>query len=394
MTVSPPVNWPHRHNELPKEVFVRPDVFDAELERVFYGPQWHPVAHAAELPDNGDFKTFQLGKIPLLVNRDSAGELHVFFNACTHRGTQVETSPRGNKTSFQCPYHRWRFGDKGDLVSCPRKAEGYPAEFAMADYGLRKPRMATFKGLIFVTLSDQTPELDTYLGDIKQTLAEIMGGDGQLKLIGYQKARYDANWKAYNDSDSYHAPLLHGAFRWMNWEGGKGTQIVDFAQGHICSRSKMTAPADGGASLLRDPSLLEFRTSDPAVVGSMVVKLFPLFVAVKHFDVINLRFAIAPSVGETEVHYAYFARASDPPDLVQHRVRQASNLLGPCGFISMEDAAVFNRIQIGSHTPGTIAFQKGVTFPQELEFKQNDESAQLVRWERYRQVMGFEREAA
>jgi phenylpropionate dioxygenase-like ring-hydroxylating dioxygenase large terminal subunit len=296
---------------------------------------------------------------------------------------------------FGCPYHRWSFDGNGELKSCPRKGQGYAPWFSYEQYALKRPRMALFKGLVFVTLSEDTPELDAYLGEVKGTLADIMGGDGRLRLIGYQKARYDVNWKGYNDSDSYHAALLHGAFRWMNWEGGQGTQVVDAVRGHIGTSSQMSPPADKGASLLKDPSLLAFEATDPAE-GSRVLKLFPLFVAVKHFDVMNLRFANPVNVGQTDVQYAYFSHEDDTPEMVEHRIRQASNLLGPCGFVTMEDAAVFNRVQIGSGSPGVAEFQKGVgmEFPRHMDFMQNDESSQLVRWDYYRRVMGFEREPA
>jgi anthranilate 1,2-dioxygenase large subunit len=68
-------------------------------------------------------------------------------------------------------------------------------------------------------------------------------------------------------------------------------------------------------------------------------------------------------------------------------------LLGPSGFISLEDGAVFNRAHIGSRTAGTVAFQKGFTGPIQapIEVKKDDESSNLIRWERYRQSMGFDR---
>lgn len=390
---SQPVVWPSRFSQVPKAVFVRQDVFDAELQRILYGAEWHPVAHESEIPNRGDFKTFVHGEVPLLINRDGDGEIHVFFNTCTHRGTQLETEQRGNKLLFECPYHRWSFSATGALRSCPRRGEGYSPGFSYDRYPLKRPRVERFMGLIFISMSAETPDLDSYLGDVKQTLADIMGGDGRLKHIGYQKALYDVNWKGYNDSDSYHAALLHGAFRWMNWESGRGTQIVDLERGHIGTSSQLSPPADKGASLLKDPSLLEFKATDPNE-GSRVVKLFPLFVAVKHFDVINLRFANPVGVGQTDVQYAYFAHADDSPEMVRHRIRQASNLLGPCGFITMEDAAVFNRIQIGSHTPGCAEFQKGVgsELASDMNFVQNDESSQLLRWDYYRRTMGFAQE--
>jgi hypothetical protein len=94
------------------------------------------------------------------------------------------------------------------------------------------------------------------------------------------------------------------------------------------------------------------------------------------------------------VHYAYFGQADDDEAMLRHRVRQASNLLGPSGFISLEDGAVFNRIHVGSRTAGNVAFQKGVTGPiaAPIQIKKDDESANLIRWEHYRQTMGFARD--
>src|SRR3546814_6181318 len=82
--------------------------------------------------------------------------------------------------------------------------------------------------------------------------------------------------------------------------------------------------------------------------------------------------------------------------MVRHRLRQSSNLLGPSGLISMEDASIFHRIHIGNHTPGAAIFQKGVRDKEKIEdeFLQNDESGNLPRWEYYREIMGFERRAA
>ncbi len=387
--VEPEVRWPARYNEIPKEVFVRKDVFELELERIFHGPEWHPVGHEGEIPNPGDFKTFSVGRVPLIINRDQQGEVNVFYNACSHRGNQLETRLHGNRTEFECPYHRWLFDSSGNLAGCPNYREFKPG-FDKRDYPLSRPRTASFKGLIFVTFSETTPDIDSFLGDIRSTLGEALGEDGRLRLIGYQRVTYRTNWKAYCDNDGYHAPLLHRAFKMLNWQGGKGRQYATRERGHMGFESELTAPTE--VSMLKDNSIIAFEGVDPSK-GSRVIELFPFFIATKHLDTINLRFAIARSVDETEVHYAFFHHLDDSESLKRHRIRQSSNLLGPCGLISMEDASVFHRVHVGNHTPGTVEFQKGVKTVDHLDFdfKQNDETGNLPRWEYYRSVMGFER---
>ncbi|MGK2943082.1 MAG: aromatic ring-hydroxylating oxygenase subunit alpha [Immundisolibacter sp.] len=384
-----PVRWPAKINEIPKEIFDREDIFRLELERIFYGPEWHPVAHNGEIPNVGDYKTFHLGERPLLIVHGQDGQVRVFYNACAHRGTLLETNNRGNKSEFECPYHRWLFDNTGVLRGCPGK-EDFSPSFTMESSGLAQVRSAEVGGLIFATVHDDTPDIDSWLGRTREPLMKLLGGDGRLRLLGYQKVSYDCNWKAYVDNDGYHAPLLHLAFKMLNWQGGQGSQYAT-ENGHIAFESELKVPSN--PDFLKDPSLVAFKGSHTSK-GSVIVSLNPLTVMTKHLDMINVRFAIARSLLKTEVHYAYFSHADDDADMVRHRLRQSSNMLGPCGMVSMEDASIFLRVQQGNRTPGNAVFQKGVKQEHGMwfDFKQNDEAGNLPKWDYYRRVMGFVRE--
>ena len=383
-----PVIWPAKANHVPKEVFVRPDIFEEELRRIFYGPEWLLVAHESEIPNQGDFKTSRVGQVPLLITRDRENRVNVLYNSCSHRGAQVETAPMGNKFRFACPYHRWSYDSAGRLVGCPNKPGDYPDNFDRSDYPLARPRTALVHGLVMVTFSEAAPPIDVYLEGLHDSIAEVLAGNGRLRLLGYQKVLLKANWKTYADNDTYHAGLLHAAFRMLNWQGGKGYQEAN-ARGHRVYVGELSLPE--AVDRLHDPSLIEHRSGGDLSRGSVSVRFFPVSGMTRHLDSISIRFANPLSIDETEVHYTYFAHIDDDEDLIRHRVRQASNLLGPCGLVSMEDAAVFHRLHSGSRTPGDAVFQMGVTDEYEIpsEFGQNDESSNLPGWEYYRKVMGF-----
>ena len=240
-------------------------------------------------------------------------------------------------------------------------------------------------------MSEMTPPLPEWLGASKQVLREALRG-GEIRFLGYQKVSYKANWKTISDNDSFHGPLLHKAFSLLNWQGGLGSQQIDAERGHVayCGEVK---PVSESQQLIKDYSLLSYDESDPFDGDSRMVVLYPVVAVVKHLDVINIRFTIPRSVDDTEVHFAYYSHLDDDCDLIRQRVRQSSNLLGPCGIVSMEDASVFHRLHIGCSTPGNAVFQKGVkSFDQlDLDLTQNDEAGNLVRWEHYRKTMGFER---
>ena len=386
-----PFKWPARYAEVPKEVFVRPDLFDEELRRIFYSNQWIAVGHAAEVPNEGDFKTFSVGRVPLIINRDMEGQVRVFYNSCTHRGTQLETATRGNRRTFSCPYHRWAFNPSGALIGTPNRPGDFPECFDRGDYGLRGPAVALVHGMIFVCLGDAPPPIEQYLEGITDQIAAALGGDGNLILLGYQKVLYRANWKTYADNCNYHAGLLHTAFRLLNWSGGRGVQFAN-SRGQRGHTSEISLPKS--TDLLKDPSIISLKSHFDTQSGSVNTRFFPVSGISRHMDSINIRFANAISVDETEVHYTYFARVGDSDDLIKHRIRQASNLLGPCGMVSMEDAAVFHRVHVGSHTPGVSVFLKGASDANVLPstFGQADEAANMPFWEYYRSLMGFDRE--
>lgn len=387
--VSVPIQWPREFNKVPKDVFHRDDVYRLELERIFNGPEWFPLAHVCEIPKRGDFKTMKMGEVPVMVVHGSDGEIRVFTNSCPHRGTQLTTCTRGNAKTIECPYHRWGFDTCGKLLGAPGMRD-FPPDFRKEDYGLRPVRSSMAHGVVFATSDVLAPELDEYLGDTKPYIATALGEGRPLKLLGYQKVIYDTNWKEYSDNEGYHAPLLHSAFRLLKWQGGQGLQFLTPRAHKVISADLQHAPDSG---YLADHSLIEARDRS-TTPKSVIVSLFPLTIIVRHLDVLSLRYAMPISPDKTEVHYTYFGPEDDDEETSRHRIRQASNLLGPSGLISLEDGAVFNRLHVGSHTGGTVEFQKGVRdrmAPPEV-LQQNDEAGNLIRWERYRSAMGFERE--
>jgi len=388
--------WPASENEVPKEVFSRDDIYQRELVRLFAGPVWHVAAHRAELPKRNDFKTTWIANTPILVIQGADGVVRAFHNACSHRGVMLETRRRGHASEFECPYHRWLFDDQGRLRACPAEKDFIPG-FDKAGNGLAQLRCEEFLGLIFVTLNAATPPLREYLKGLEPGLETVLMGDGDCQLLGYHKTLIDANWKLYRDNDGYHTPLLHKAFTWLNWQGGKGSQIIT-EHGHMAVTADLKPLADTG--VLHDPRLLEFKAAIRAggegpQAKTAVIVVSPGTLISKALDLPIIRYVLPKGVDRTEIHWTFIAHRNDDPEMLQHRIRQA-NLMGPSAMISLEDAAVFNRAQKATATqPPNTQFVKGYRPGMNLaEAGQNDEVGNLAWWELYRRQMGFARGAA
>lgn len=368
--------------DLPKEIFSDPDVYREELDRFFYGPYWHPVAHRAELTERNAFRTCWLAEIPLIVVRDADDCIRVFVNSCTHRGTQLEPRRCGVAERFECPYHRWRFKNDGRFIGGPGRPL-FRSDFNPQDFALRELQVVEWLGLIFVTMAERAPTIEEFLGAYAGPLGVALVDDGDLRLLGYQTVVFQSNWKSYADNDLYHAPLLHRAFKLLNWQGGNGEVVVSEPYGHFTGLYESQPYEDNG--FLADPSLVTRMGQDTRSLAGI---LRPVTAIVRHVDTINIRYARPLGVNRTEVRYAYYGHASDDEQLTRHRVRQASNLLGPNGFITIEDGAVFNRVEATARDGGYQRFVVGIGRPMS-EASQNDELGNTAWWSHYREVMGF-----
>jgi len=88
--------WSDDVRVVPKAAFASEELYQLELERIFLGPIWHALAHIAEIPNPGDFKSTYLGETPILLVHQKDGQIKAFYNACTHRGTLLETRACGH----------------------------------------------------------------------------------------------------------------------------------------------------------------------------------------------------------------------------------------------------------------------------------------------------------
>src|SRR3546814_4551106 len=98
--------WPANFNEIPKEIFVRQDLYQAEIARIFRRAEWHPVAHESEVPHPGDYKTCNIVDVPLLIIRGDDDRDRAFFNAYSHRTTPIDVNTSGKDRKSKRPNTR------------------------------------------------------------------------------------------------------------------------------------------------------------------------------------------------------------------------------------------------------------------------------------------------
>lgn len=391
-------------------MFQRDDVLALEQARVFEGPAWSFLGLEADVPNPGDFRTTWLGSMPVVISRDTDGEIYAFENRCAHRGALLVLDDFGNAKEHTCVYHAWRYDLKGDLQSVAfqngvQGKGGMPETFKCADHSPRKLRVATFCGLVFGSLHDDVPPFDEYLGEeVAARLERVL--NRPVEVIGRFTQALPNNWKLYaeNVRDTYHASLLHTFFTTfgitrLTQEGGV---FISEGGGHHASAS-YSRVLDGAESAYSQQAIRsendELKIEDLSMLESVdeigdgivlqILSVFPGFVLQQIHNCIAVRQIVPTGPDTTDLHWTYLGYADDTPEMRTLRLKQ-SNLVGPAGFVSMEDGAVGGFVQRGIGAAGALesVIELGGHECQTQEFRATEASIRGF-WHAYRTHMGI-----
>jgi salicylate 5-hydroxylase large subunit len=358
-------DWPQEGvTRLPYWVYSDPEIYAREQERIFRGPNWSYVALEAEIPLPGDFKRTFIGDRSVLVLRDRDGGINVVENRCAHRGVQLCQKHLGNNRELMCPYHQWTYDLSGRLMGVPfrrgiKGQGGMPAEFTLEDHGLRRLSVARRHGVVFASFATEIEPLEEYLGTAILALFDRVFDGRKLSVLGYSRQLTPANWKLMveNIKDPYHASLLHvfllsfGLFR----SDQPNITVIDPSGRHaagISSRGEQKRTADNSEmkSLIEDLKLQGTSMLEPVKefpeYTIVLMTVWPNLIIQQQSNTLAMRQIITKGPGAFELAWTFFGYESDDAEMTKRRLRQA-NLMGPSGFVSMDDSEVMAMAQHG-----------------------------------------------
>lgn len=200
---------------LPGAFFSDDALYEAELEYIF-ARHWIFLATGAEIPEGGDYRTYQIGHYPIFLLRRDDGAIVGFHNTCRHRGSRILQQAAGIAgATLMCPYHRWTYDLDGHVIGC-----GGTGEIARSQPPLKALHVRQIEGLVFVCLADEPP------ADIEEMRRRITPYLAPHAVTNTKVAKQDdviehGNWKLTieNNRECFHCAghpeLLNSLFEFL-----------------------------------------------------------------------------------------------------------------------------------------------------------------------------------
>jgi anthranilate 1,2-dioxygenase large subunit len=273
---------------------------------------------------------------------------------------------RGNADRHVCLYHRWCYSSAGELTGLPfrkglRGEGGMPEDFDMLAVSPQRLKVANCHGMLFGTFSERTEPIDAYLGEFGTSLIRRFFSR-PIRILGYSRQLIQGNWKLYAENlrDTYHASLLHeffvtyGVDRATQKGGVKMDERHRHNMNHAFAATDTQAEAaaayagQSGVRLdrmrLRDSKLLRYSSEFADGMNLAAPTFFPNALLIQINNSLATRQIRPKGVDAHEVFQTLFGYADDDEAMTRHRLISA-NLVGPAGFVSMEDGEAIEVIQ-------------------------------------------------
>jgi len=359
-----------------RAMFTDEELFDLEMEHIFE-KTWIYACHESQIPNKNDFYTMQAGRQPLIITRDSKGELNALINACQHRGATLTRVCKGNQSTFTCPFHAWCYKSNGNLVKVKAPGE-YHEEFDKSEFNLKRALVSSYQGFVFVNLNLDCPiSLEEFLGDAKIgfDMLAAQSETGELDVIkGSSSYTYEGNWKLQNENglDGYHVSTVHynyvstvqhrqhleaerGGVNSLDYSKlGAGDNETDdgwfaFKNGHSMLHSDMPNPDVRPGYKTVMPRLQEKFGNERAEWMMHRLRNLNIYPSVFLMDQISSQLRIIRPVAwnKTEVHSLCVGVTGESPADRENRIRQFEDFFNVSGMGTPDDLVEFKESQRG-----------------------------------------------
>lgn len=246
-----------------------------EYEKL-WGRVWQMAARLDEIPESGDYTTYDIGDESVMIVRIDADTVKAFHNACPHRGTALTPGGCGHFAGGKiiCPFHGWRWDTFGHNEFVLERQEFRGGKLADSDVALREVRHVVFAGFVFINLNPNPDSFDDFIAPVRALIESL--AIGEMHHYWWKSIPVPANWKVAQEAffEGYHVPATHPQLEVMAAEviyQGRPESEVDYTHRHIAYDAY--ANGHGRFAGKKTPMKGQVRTQSDDPVAGMAARL-------------------------------------------------------------------------------------------------------------------------
>jgi phenylpropionate dioxygenase-like ring-hydroxylating dioxygenase large terminal subunit len=206
-------NWPGRWKTMDSGVgvgrYTDPAFAALEFDRL-WSRVWQVAARTDEVPEPGDFTTYEIGDQSILVVRVDEDTVKAYYNFCPHRGTTLgDGCGHFDGGKIICPFHGWRWDLSGQVQLVLERNEFHGGNLQDSDVAMREVHTRVYAGFVFISLAREPEPFEAFIEPLRQFLDDAV--IGEMRHIWWKRAGIPCNWKVAQEAffEAYHVSATH-----------------------------------------------------------------------------------------------------------------------------------------------------------------------------------------
>lgn len=168
---------------------------------------WQIACRLEEIPNIGDFITYDIVDDSIIVVRTGTDEIKAFHNVCPHRGRQLMEGC-GKAKMFKCRFHGWEFNLDGTSKQVIDRKD-FGDFFSDEDIALQQVKVDSWGGFVFINMDQGCEPLADFLRPVDDYCGRF--NFQNLRYRYYKTAIMPCNWKTAQGffNEFYHVQQSH-----------------------------------------------------------------------------------------------------------------------------------------------------------------------------------------
>lgn len=209
-----PEGWPESWRVLEHGIragrYTDPAFAKLEFEKL-WSRVWQAAARIDEIPQPGDFTTYDIGDQSVIVVRVDADTIKAYHNVCPHRATALSPGGCGHFQNGKiiCPFHGWRWNLAGHNEYVLERGEFRGGQLRDSDVALREVHHVVFAGFVFINFDRNPQPFDEFIAPVRELIEGL--AIGEMRHYWWKAIPVESNWKVAQEAffEGYHVPATH-----------------------------------------------------------------------------------------------------------------------------------------------------------------------------------------